>query len=98
MHIADVVPFEHQYAALRLLREERRRAESADAGADDDVVERDVEEQANTRWSLDYYATRFRKSRSQPAKGESTFAATRVAKARTAGHARARRNDKGRTR
>ena len=76
------MPFEHQHAAVRLLREEGGGAEAA--GADDDGVERDVEEQANTRWSLDDHATRFRKPRSQPTKGEATVAATSGAKARTA--------------
>jgi hypothetical protein len=98
VHVADVVPFEHQHAAVRLLREERGGAEAADAGADDDGVERDVEEQANTRWSLDDYATRFRKPRSQPTKGEATVAATSGAKARTADALGAAGSTKGRTR
>ena len=39
VHVAGVVPFEHQHAAVRLLREERGGAEAADAGADDGGVD-----------------------------------------------------------
>ena len=61
-------------------------------------AERDLEEQAKTRWAFDYYATKHRKHQSKAATGEAKVAATSVAKAATAESPRRGRNNTSRRR